>query len=299
MVWLKTELRALLEFILLPGLAAVLPWPTCFRLFRRVARWRWLYRSQTDAALSVASRHVPVADPADWAWRHRLCLLIDHSDFWLSRFRTDRWRQRYLRQTGDWPPSGRGHMVLFFHSGPGLWPARALRAAGHRASFLSARLERRAMGGSWLGHRYGRARLDELARATGLPVTSPPGATAQCRAILAAGDSVLGMPDVPPGETRRAQPVRLFGRAAWFPAGLIEAARLADAPVLLIDFPPGVDDGLRHVRILGQFQPNDPGLLQTIVDHWQQSLIEAPWAFTLWPMFEDFFNPPQPPSTPQ
>lgn len=296
---LQTELRALLEFIVLPGLAAVLPWPVCFRLFRRIARWRWLYRPQTDASLAVAARHVPIEDPEDWAWRFRLCLLIDHSDFWLSRFRTDRWRRRYLEQTGDWPGPGSGYLVLFFHSGPGLWPVRALRTAGHRASFLSARLARRAMGGSWLGHRYGRARLDELARVTGLPVITPPGASAKCRAILACGDSVLGMPDVPPGETRRAQPVRLFGRDAWFPAGLIDAARLARAPVLLIDFPPGLDDGLRKVRILGRFQPDQPGLLQVIVDHWQRSLIDAPWAFGLWPMFDDFFNPPRPPSAAQ
>ena len=33
---LRTELRDLLELVLLPGLAAVLPWQICFRIFRRL-----------------------------------------------------------------------------------------------------------------------------------------------------------------------------------------------------------------------------------------------------------------------
>ena len=45
---LRTELRDLLELVLLPGLAAVLPWPLCFRLFRWLAcAARWLMRAAT------------------------------------------------------------------------------------------------------------------------------------------------------------------------------------------------------------------------------------------------------------
>ena len=51
---LRTELRDLLELVLLPGLAAVLPWPLCYRLFRRLARWDGLYREASHAALAQA-----------------------------------------------------------------------------------------------------------------------------------------------------------------------------------------------------------------------------------------------------
>ena len=41
---LKREVRDLFELVLIPGLAAVLPWPVCFALFKRISNWRWLYR---------------------------------------------------------------------------------------------------------------------------------------------------------------------------------------------------------------------------------------------------------------
>ena len=46
----RVEARDLVELVLLPGLAAVLPWPLCFRLFRRLSRWGWPYRAACEAA---------------------------------------------------------------------------------------------------------------------------------------------------------------------------------------------------------------------------------------------------------
>ena len=39
---LRTEARDLIELVLAPGLASVLPWPWCFAIFKRLARVRWL-----------------------------------------------------------------------------------------------------------------------------------------------------------------------------------------------------------------------------------------------------------------
>lgn len=292
MRWLKTELRALLEYLLLPGLAALLPWPWAFALFRRLARWPWLYAPEWRPALAAASVLLPVADAVDWAWRYRLLRLIDHADFWLSRTRGESWMRRHLHQEGEWPAPGEPFVGVFFHWGPGLWPVRALRAAGHRCAVLAARFSRRSMGGAWLGYRYGAARLDELARVAGRPLIYAPGSTARALAVLAEGDCVLGAPDTPPTETRAVVPVRLFGRPARYAEGLVRIARRAGVPVLVLCFPPDLETGRRRVRVLGSFDSADPALLQRLVDLWQERLVEAPWAFTLWPMFDSFFTPP-------
>ena len=293
---ISLETRALIEFVLIPGLAAVLPWRLCFRLFRWIARWPWLYREHTHAAHAVAARHVAIADRHDWAWRFRLCLLIDHSDFWLSRFRSDRWLAKFLDIERSALLSGPS-LVLFFHSGPGMWPARALCQDGRRASFLSAPLQPRSMGGSRIGHRYGRARLAELARVTGLPITFPPGAREQCRKILARGDSVLGMPDVPPDETRHLVTVPMFNRRGRFPGGLIATATATSTPIMLLDFPPDLDQGRRRLVVVECFMPGRGDPTPDIVAHWQRIVLQRSWSFTLWPMFDSFLEPD--PGTPE
>ena len=67
---LRVELRDVLELVLLPGLAALLPWDACFALFRRMAHWRWLYREQCEKALAEAKKRGALR-PADEArWLH-------------------------------------------------------------------------------------------------------------------------------------------------------------------------------------------------------------------------------------
>lgn len=292
MHWLKSELRGLIEYFALPGLAAVLPWPWCYRLFRRAAAWRFLYRSEWRAALAVAGQHVTIADPEDWARRYRLLRLVDHADLWLSLFRSDRWLRRHLDQDGAWPAPGKPFVGIFFHWGPGLWPVRALKAAGHPSAVLAGHFSRRSMGGAWLGYRYGAARLRELARASGRPLIFSPGTVRQSLAVLAQGDCVIGTPDVPPTETRAVAPVRLFDRPAWYAEGLLRIARQAGAPVVVFCFPLDLATGNRGLRILGEFDPDQPDLLQQIVGRWQCLLTEASWAFSLWPMMASFFTPP-------
>ena len=51
---LRVELRDLIELVLVPGLAAVLPWRWCFALFKHLARIDWFYRRTSHEALRQA-----------------------------------------------------------------------------------------------------------------------------------------------------------------------------------------------------------------------------------------------------
>lgn len=105
MAWarLKLEARDLVELVLAPGLAALLPWPISFAIFKRLARWRLLYRSQCDSALAQARARGWVEDEADWLLKRRLVTLVDHSDFYLARTRGSGWMRRHLAVDGQWP----------------------------------------------------------------------------------------------------------------------------------------------------------------------------------------------------
>ena len=97
----KQEVRDALEVVILPGMAALLPWGLCFRLFRRIARWDWLYREACQADLHMAEAKNQVPDRQRWLQERRLVQLVDHADHYLHRTRSDAWMRKHLTVTGD------------------------------------------------------------------------------------------------------------------------------------------------------------------------------------------------------
>lgn len=289
---LRLEVRSLFEYWLLPALAVPLPWPLAFRLLRRIARHPSLYEAEWRPALAQARQFVAIDDEDDWAWRFRLGRLVDHTDYWLSRTRSDRWLQRHVDGARGFPLADRAAVGVFFHWCAGLWAVRALRRDGPRAAVLAGRFNTRAMGGARLGYLYGHIRLNELARAGGRPLIYAPGTVKRALSDLAAGHWVIGTPDVPPTETALGVPVRVFDRPAWFAEGLLVIARRAAAPIVIFTLALDIDTGRRELRISSPFDADDPALLQHIVDYWQGLLEEKSWGFGLWPAMPAWFTPP-------
>jgi hypothetical protein len=286
---LRLELRSVIEHWCLPALAVVLPWPIAFRLFRRVARYPGLYEEEWRPALAQAREFLPIEDERDWCWRFRLTRLVDHADFWLSRTRGARWLRRYVDGATQFPLRNRAAVGVFFHWCAGLWGVRALRANGPRAAVLAGRFSARSMGGARLGFLYGHVRLKELARAGGRPLIYAPGTVKRALSDLAQGHWVIGTPDVPPTETALGVPVTLFGRPAWFAEGLLLIARRAQVPIVIFTLALDLDSGRRELRVSGPFDPQDPDLLQRIVDYWEGLLREKSWGFSLWPAMPAWF----------
>lgn len=287
---LRVESRALLELVLLPGLAAVLPWAWCFALFRRLARRDWLYRADARASLAAAREEIPVADAPEWLARFRLARLVDHADFWLSRCRSDRWLDRHLVWEGAERLPAAPFVAVFFHAGPGFWPLRALARRHGGVVALAAPLDLRSRAGSWVGFVYGALRQREMQRAARRALLIPPGTVRRGGAALARGEVVMGAPDVP-GEPRRAREVHAFGRCARLPGGLLDMARQAGVPVAVLAFPPDACGG-RRLRVMACLDGADPALAQAVAEHWEAVIRDAPWAFNLWPVFQRFFHTP-------
>ncbi len=171
-----------------------------------------------------------------------------------------------------------------FHYGTGLWLCRALRRAGRRSTFVSARFERDAFEARPLLHRYGEQRLAEVERLTGAPISYRPGARTTLLDALAQGVSVIGLIDVPPRLASRGQrPVELLGQPASLPDGLLALASEARVPIVPcwveIDFASG-----RRRVVIGEARAPTPidatlaelgGLLDRLIR-------AAPAAWTFW-----------------
>ena len=250
----RVEVRDALELVLLPGLAALLPWGVCFALFRRMAHWRWLYRETCERALVEAQQRGVVGDDvraaARWLHERRLVTLVDHADLYLSRWRSDDWMRHWLRVQGDWPPSSSGPGVLCtFHYGAGMWGLRHAARAGLRAHKLVAPLTEGMFNGRTVMKWYAHARLREVERALGRPFIAVAGSLRAVLRTLEQGEQVLAVIDVPADQVSASEPITLLGMQARAPRGLLRVAVEHRVPVTVYITLLNVKTGRRTLRI--------------------------------------------------
>ncbi|QIL43016.1 hypothetical protein G7045_01360 [Acidovorax sp. HDW3] len=290
---LRTELRDLLELILLPGLAAVLPWPLCFRIFRRLARWDWLYHNACHTALAQARAHGWALDEADWLLKRRLITLVDHADFYLGRTRSDAWMARHLRVEGTWPAPGASGLLCTFHWGAGMWGLRHAHAQGLVAHALVAALEGAHFKGRAVLHWYARARTAEVARALGCPTLDVSASLRPALRALRQDEQVLAAIDVPSDQVAASEPVTLLGLRALMPKALLRLAVEQRIPMTL--YLTGLDfaTGKRFVRVQTLGVRDDVGTLAREVFQTLDHAIQAePAAWHFWGEAPRFFHNP-------
>lgn len=287
---LRLEFRALLELYLIPGLAALMPWALSFRWLRFCSRLGFLYRNEWQAALAQARQFVEIEDETLWARQFRLCRLVDHADLWISRTRSDRWAEKYVNNWNSWPALEGTPVCVLFHWNPGLWLLRAMRSTGASVSSLSAPLARRTMGGAYLGYLYGAIRLKEVIRINKAPLIFAKGAARPSLKALKKGVWLCGLPDVPPGLFDAGEPVVLFGRNARFSSGVLGIARLAKAPVIMMNLGIDLRNGQRELRIIRLANPEHPDALQKIASHWESLLQQNSPGYSLWAAMPAWFN---------
>lgn len=313
---LRTEARDLLELVLAPGLAALLPWPLCFRLFRRMAHWRFLYRQQCELALAQARQRSQIDDERAWLAERRLVTLVDHADFYLACTRSDAWLRRYVdvrrgnddggsksggndngsnggsNGNGAWGDPQAPTLLVTFHWACGMWALRHAAAAGMRAHFLSAPVSGPGFAGRSVLGWYARARMRTVARALRRPVVFRPRVMAQVMDIMQTRqEQVLVVIDVPPDQVGATRPLRLLGQTVQVPVLLQRLAVQHGWAVTVYTLGLDVQTGRRplHLHPLGRWQ-DELALSQRIFSHFEQTVRSHPAAWHFWHVADRFFR---------
>ena len=244
MARLARELRCLFEFWLLPLVVALLPYRAGVALARGCARALPLYDAAARAGLAQYAAARPYGDTYAWLAEFRFAQLIDHADLFWTWTRSERF---LLDRIDARPPTGLNPLVVIsMHYGQGLWLLRWLRAGGLPARFLSVRFDSSAFE-SRLHYLYARLRMRTVERMAGVPPIYTGGAKEEIALTLRRGGVVYGLIDVPvaPGSATAANAL-LFGQPVFWPPGLVDCARAADADVMLL-CARCLKDGRRHV----------------------------------------------------
>lgn len=288
---LKREGRDLLELVVLPGLAAVLPWAVCFKVFQLLARWNWLYKAQCSEALVQAQQLGSCGgDTAAWLAERRLVTLLDHADHYLLRTRSARWMDRHVTVHGQWEPGGHAALLWTFHWGMGMWALRHARANGLNAPMVLAAPAGPDFIGRTVFGKYVRARMRSVELALGEPVIFVPGGMAQVREALGRGQQLVVVMDVPQDQVSVTRVTPLLDMPVSVPAVLPQMAVDQSLPVTV--FYMGVDVGtgrrILHIAPLG-VHVDAKVLTDKAFAHLDHLLRTAPAAWHLWAQAPRFF----------
>lgn len=292
----RVQVRDALELVLLPGLAALLPWPFCFRAFRFIAaRSPWLYRDTCERALREAHArgHVPDAHQGQWLLRRRLLTLVDHADLYLAETRSGRWMERHLQVQGVWPTPSTAGIFCTFHWGAGMWGLKHAGAQGMHAHALVAALEGTQFAGRPILHWYARRRTRMVAKALQGPTLDVSASLAPVLRALRNGEQVMAAIDVPSDQVAASIPVQLLGIQTHVPKGLMRIAIEKGVPVTV--YLTGLDftTGQRFMKIaaLGVHENIDT-LAQAIFGHLDEAIATDSAAWHFWSEAPRFFGPP-------
>ena len=289
----RRTLREVLELMLLPGMALLLPWRLCFPFFRWLAGHDWVYRGETQAAVAAAAGQGLVREPCDWARAFRLMRLVDHADLYLSRFRGRRWMRRFVEvQSGAWPESGGPFLAITFHWGSGLWGLRHMRQSGRPAAVLVRDIPASLFAGHPVLARYADWRTRETAAAGGGGVIYATAMSlSRIRRRFREGGNVVALLDVPPEEGQKHLECEFLGRRAAFPRGLIHLAVSEKMPVVVYDVSLDRESGKRVLNIdgLGRIE-DEEALLALLVARLEEMIRRDPPSWHHWPGVAAFFR---------
>lgn len=296
---IRTESRDLIELIVVPGLAAILPWAWCFAIFRRLAHWRWLYRAPCEEALKQARNWGWSGDEPQWLWERRLVTLVDHADHYLGLWRSDAWMQRHMQVSGDWPRTNQKVLLTTFHWGPGYWALRHASARGLRPHALVASLDSPAYAGRTIMTWYGRSRIGNVARTLGAHNIDIALNLKEVILALRSDRALIGLVDIPADEAKVGQPIELLGQAANVPRGLLRLIVDQQVPVVLYVTSLNTTDGSRHLSIqsIGVYDTVEE-VARRLFQELDQLIRTSPAAWHFWAIAERFFVKPASPQPP-
>lgn len=294
---LRQEARDTLELLLLPGLAAVLPWRVAYRVFRWASRFEGLYRDRWSPALEQARRQGRVSDERIWARHARIIAMVDHADLWLTLARSNRWLTRYADRLGAWPSSGQAFIGYTFHWGCGFWALRDLARHEVRAHPLVASLPEAGFNGRRVLAWYSRLRNREVGKTLG---TVPIDVGRDLRKVLAAlraNEAVLAAIDVPPMGAA-SETVRFLDQRIKVPRAMYRLAVERELPAVVFLCGLDFNTGRRQLEVHPLGVPKDTAVLaQQVFSLLGEKVAAAPDAWHFWGSFEHFL--PATADTPQ
>lgn len=277
------EWQDALELVLVPALAAVLPWRVCFRVFQWVARHSNLYNTSCQTALHQAQHLGWVTDPVHFVYVRRLVTLTDHADLYLALTRRNGWMQRHMTVQGQWPEPGQAALLCTFHWGAGMWGLRHAAQAGLRPHALVAATEGEPFKDRTTLRAYARWRTAQVHRTLGQQPLNVARSLRPAVQALKQNHVLLAAIDAPADQADAAEVIPLLGLQARVPRALLRAAARQQLPVYVYVTGLDIHTGRRTLHLQAMSLTSDARqLTQQVFAELEHCIRQDPAAWHFW-----------------
>lgn len=282
----RRDWPVLRDHFLRPGLAAALPWPLGFQLLKRWAHRPSPHDPRHRQAYQQALRFFPQLDEAAFVYRRRLLRLVEETDLFLSKTRSERWLKRYVNRDGVAWPTDRPCMIIDMHWGAGHWLLRDIHAAGIEHAGIARNPTRQETENlSPLQRMHGHMRMQDLRNNSHTQVMLHPSEdfSRLFRHALRLKRSLVYLFDVPPAPGTPVLRARMFDRPAQFPRGMLRTAVKQGYPVYAVWTGVDLETGQRRLTAHGPLPDQSTAhLMHALASLLQQAIEQDPAQWHMW-----------------
>lgn len=222
---ISQQFSDLLIYVLLPGLAIIMPASLSLRLVRVVSRWRWFLFAAADAAYQGASEFVDSVDEVLWKQRWKQVEVLDVRDLYMMLCGRSRTVLAEI-ECSQSVEVATDRVMIGMHWGPSSTILKYLAQAGLNPAIPYRPTEKHILRVRPFYYLFSRMASRYLIKTMAERAVPVGGAGKTLRAMLDKPGSVFVVMDAPPMEGRSTMTTEVLGAKANFNAGF--PAILAD-----------------------------------------------------------------------
>jgi len=212
------QLSDVFAYVLIPGLAVLLPAAFSRMILRQASRWRWLMAAPADLVYRGAQAHINIADEAAWKSRWKQVELLDVRDLYLMM--SGRSRSVLAEIDCSSPVEiAKDRVMIGMHWGPSISILKLLQTAGLKPALPYRPPERQVLRQRPCFYLYSIIATRYMVKTLGERAIPVGGAGAKLRAMMDQPGSVFVVMDAPPMAGRQTINGLVLGRSASFNAG--------------------------------------------------------------------------------
>ena len=287
---MSQQFSDLFTYLLIPGLAVILPLSISRSIVYRVSCWRWFMAPAAEAAYRGACGIVDIEDEAVFKRRWKQVELLDVRDLYMMLFG----RSRTVLSEVECDTSVelvRDRVIIGMHWGPSVSVLRLLQDAGLDPALPYRPPERQILRIRPFYYFFSTMAARYMVKTMGERAVPVGGAGKVLRAMMDQKGSVIVVMDAPPMEGRPTLDSEVLGKKAVFNAGFptILAEKEKEYVFYAISLQPG-DTVRKRLELEGPFSSSEAQeFLQNYGDFLSRHLSSDPAQWRIWQAAQQFW----------
>jgi hypothetical protein len=285
------QLSDLFAYLLIPGMAVILPASFSRRVLRRASCWQWLMSTAADAAFKGANKFVDIKDEMEFKKRWKQVELLDVRDLYMIMCGRSRAVLAEVECDTD-VGLAKNRVIIGMHWGPAMSILKLLQVAGLKPALPYRPPEKQILRSRPFYYLFSALAARYMVKTMGERAVPVGGAGKVLRALIDQAGSVIVVMDAPPMEGRSTLSSTVLGKKAVFNAGFPDILADKEKEYVFYAISLQADDAVRKkLELEGPFNSKEAvDFLQGYAAFLDRHLSSDPAQWRIWQVAQQFWK---------